>query len=431
MSFSRSRSGAAVAIVSAIIRGDAWAASSVRNPVLRSHYRRLGRCFCRANDITDSLRESSLRLFAAIIGRGDLLTSPHSLKRELIPGLLRMAAYADRWIREPEDWVNEGGDLFDALLKHLFVRWEVPCFFRLAWLTKGRLRHLDRDWYCEVAGGKSWRKCDGVPRSVSRRAIHRAMKAPENLTMVQALRWGQLTELGFSSESIGEALSESLTTNLSSDDIWFSLIQKFQGEGDSGFLDFGMIGDFFEVLYRSYQFQRARDLVQLSKSDLLNHCCRYWNTLLDAAQEDGVKFRNPDVRNVGLRKELKQFTFSQWDPMDRVLDEEIRMGRKGGQRTVWRVFQLHRHSQLLAEGMAMRHCVAGYREKCQRGASAIFSIRRLHENESAANLESVMTVEVCRASRRIVQARGRWNARLTCSDEDVLRAWAERNNMEL
>ena len=170
-------------MLTAIVRGEAWIASSVRNPQLRKNLRRLNRSFCRANRTIDTLREPVLRLFTAIISRGDFLSSHHDLGRHLVPALVRVAAYADRWIRPVESWLPSGGDLWRDLLQHLFVRWTVPTYFESAWLTKGSLRHLERDWYCEIASGANWRTLEKVPASVTSRAVHVAMTAPGDLTV--------------------------------------------------------------------------------------------------------------------------------------------------------------------------------------------------------------------------------------------------------
>lgn len=106
----------------------------------------------------------------------------------MVPVLLRIAHYSDRWIRSPEDWVPSGDDHLRDMLRHLFVRWEIPDFFESAWLEKGTLKILERDWYCEVGNGGSWRKCEKMP-SVNKKAIHLAMQAPGDLTIRQALRW--------------------------------------------------------------------------------------------------------------------------------------------------------------------------------------------------------------------------------------------------
>ena len=86
-----------------------------------------------------------------------------------------------------------------------------------------------------------------------------------------------------------------------------------------------------------------------------------------------------------------------------------------------RVIELTASPDLVAEGRAMRHCVASYAGSCVAGRSAIFSLRVA---EGGGGEERRMTVEVLPRDRRIVQARGRFNAAATPTDLTRLRGWA-------
>ena len=426
MSSSRFYDGAALSVLTAIIRGEAWTASSLRNPILRKNYRRLNRIFCRSHSITDSLREPSLRLFSVIAERSELLSSEHRLGRELVSVLIRVSAYSDRWIRSPEAWVPMGGDVLRDLMKHLFVQWELPTFFEKAWLAKGDLRYLERDWYCDLAMGKNWRKLEKVPTSVTSRAIHWALQAPESFSIRQALRWGQLMAMGADDDLIEMVLQSAVVQNLSNDEIWFRLLKKVMAA--EGFVshDFGMIADYFEMLYQRSQYFRARELVGLPLDDLRRHCRAYWSRLLEHALEDGLKFDTQDLGEAGLRRELLHFTSAVWDPMEGVHEYEVTPGTKPEEAHL-KIIQLQRHSQLIAEGLAMKHCVGGYRRACQRGYSAIFSLRE--SNEEGQTMRSIMTIEVSRKTRRIVQAKAKWNDWPSHKELEILEAWASRNQL--
>lgn len=431
MSSFRSREGAALSVLAAIIRGEAWTASSVRNPVLRKNYRRLGRAFCRSNKITDSLRGPCLDLFSAVVGRCDLLEVAHPLGRDLVSALIRVGAYSNRWIRSPDEWEPSGDDLWVDLLDHLFVQWEVPVFFRSAWLTKGALRHRERDWFCELATGRNWRMLEGIPASMSKRAVHVALQAPDHLKPREALRWGQLTAMGASGELIGEVLQSCVVNNLSNDEIWSRLFKKVVGERHFAPRDFGLIADVFEGLHRRYQFNRARDLAGLPLRELLTHCRRSWRRLLDDALADGLKFRTRDIRVAGLRKDLQHFTDACWEAMEDVRDEDVVHRAGTGRETRWQVNQLTRHAQLVAEGLAMNHCVGGYRRRCLRRDSAIFSVGKVEVENGCRRVKRKVTVEVCRISRVIAQARRRWNDLPSDLEQEVISTWARRNGIEV
>ena len=94
-------------------------------------------------------------------------------------------------------------------------------------------------------------------------------------------------------------------------------------------------------------------------------------------------------------------------------------GEPGNQR-LFLVTELLCSRELVAEGSAMRHCVATYAHSCEQGRSAIFSLRV----DAGAGLERRLTIDVNVKARTIVEARGRFNAPAQPLDQRILRAWA-------
>ncbi|OYV04894.1 MAG: hypothetical protein CFE26_14440 [Verrucomicrobiales bacterium VVV1] len=86
---------------------------------------------------------------------------------------------------------------------------------------------------------------------------------------------------------------------------------------------------------------------------------------------------------------------------------------------------------MTAEGEALRHCVAGYWRRCQSGGSAIFSLLQFHLAILHERSVPRLTIEVDRESRRVVQARGRWNRRPDATEYQLLEDWARRNELKL
>jgi hypothetical protein len=89
---------------------------------------------------------------------------------------------------------------------------------------------------------------------------------------------------------------------------------------------------------------------------------------------------------------------------------------------LFRVVELVTSDDLRKEGAAMRHCVASYAHSCVERRCAIFSLRE--EDGSAGPPLRRLTIEVIIQNRRIVQARGRFNALPDGVDQRILRAWA-------
>ncbi|WP_193212425.1 PcfJ domain-containing protein [Luteolibacter marinus] len=436
MSFHRSRTGADLSIVSGIIAGRPWVAATVKNPHLRKHGRALGRTFRQGRAVTDELRGPCLRLFESVARQSQLLVRGHPLERDLVPMLVRVAAYAAEWLRPPEAWRAPAGaapkEQWEDLLRHLFVEWPMPGFFYSAWRVRGDLRVLERDWFCHVGGGGSWRKAVDFPPSISSRAVHHALMAPADLTIRQALRWGQLMALGAPQALVDDVLGSGMVGDLSNDAVWSRLFAKLVAAGDFDAREFGVIADVLLELMAHFHFNFVRRLLDRPLAELRRHAFGRWRGLLAAAAAEGIRFRNPDVTRTGLRAELRHLTEAAWEPMPGIARFEVERREQGVEKSsVWWIGERLNHAQLMAEGREMRHCVSGYWRRCRSGRSAIFSLRQLHPAVAPERVVSRLTIEVDRGTRRIVQARGKWNRWPDEMEFGILAEWARSNGLGL
>jgi len=126
---------------------------------------------------------------ARLLEDAPIITALHAVSRSL----------RDR-VRDPEDWhvaSHNAGRQFHSLLRHLFARYPMPRFFDSVWLAgDGREARVWQRWYVRVAQGEALRSMSDLPFSLTKRMQHHVMQAPDNLTMPQALRWGQAVGLG-------------------------------------------------------------------------------------------------------------------------------------------------------------------------------------------------------------------------------------------
>jgi hypothetical protein len=435
MSSVRSRTGEECSIVAGIIAGRPWTASTVKNPHLRKHARALGRTFRDARPVTDALREPCRRAFEALARHSHLLDRAHPLTGDLVPMLVRVSAYAAHWVRPPEDWQAPARSTPEAqwrdFLRHLFAAWPVPEFFDSAWQVRGDLWCLERDWFCHLGRGGSWRKAEGFPKSISRQAVHFALHAPAGLTVREALRHGQLAALGASAALEKEVLASAMTRDLSHDDFWSPLLAKVAAARGFDPREFGVVADVIAELLRHEHFNRARQLIELPFAELRRHAFRRWRGLLEAAKAEGVRFRDPDLTRAALRAELRHFSESGWEPMRDVGRFEIERSEGYEPPSLWLIQERLNHAQLTAEGEALRHCVAGYWRRCREGNSAIFSLLQFHPAVAHERIVPRLTIEVERSSRRVVQARGKWNRGPDATEYRVLEDWAKRNELRL
>jgi hypothetical protein len=430
MSTSRDPEGSrsAISVVMDIIDGTAWNARLLRNNSLRQHCRLLGRTFRGSHPQTNPLRLAARRLFGHVSHASDLLVATHPRELPVVPVMVRMAAYHRQWLRDPESWQPDAADSperrLDNLARHLFARWPMPDWAGSAWLVKGGLFYLERDWFCHMGRGGSLRSAAGMPPSITNRSLHMALAAPANLTMREALRWGQVKALGGSDELLKEVLTSRMLRDLSNDAVWSRLLEKV---AQAKYLDartFGLMADTLVEAIRGEGWLRAETLVNLPLKELLAHSRKYWRTISTMGAEVLPEMKVVDIDNPRVRAELGQLVATRWTRMPATRD--FQWFDESPKRSIeWQVVELTCQAQLLAESRMMRHCVSSYRRKCNSGASSIFSLRRIEDEDGHATKRWHLTMEVDRRTRRVIQVRGKYNRYATCEEFQILRKWAE------
>lgn len=423
-------SRAPACVVLDIIDGRPWKARAIRNNHLRQHCHVLARTFRSDPPTNPGLKPAMRDLLHAIIHRTQLLETTHPSEFQLIPALTRMAVYSGNWLRAPSDWAGATGmpiTQLHSLIAHLFERYPMPVFFRNAWLVKGETRYLERDWYCRIAIGGSLRGAPGFPPSITTRALHLAMQAPDHLTIRQALRWGQLKAVGAADHPIREVLASRMVKDLSNDEVWSRLIEKISAARQRRRGDFGLISDALRCFLREEKTAHAQRILALPYRDLVRHCRSFWKQLRDTTLEDGLDWKKWDFHCPHVREALFLHQFSYVEPMLPGKPWSFVEGPRF-QETEWRMIELTWRHQLVAEGKAMRHCVGSYWRKCRNLESAIFSLRS-YKGCARDDMQRHLTIEVNRQSRRVVKVRGKYNRSFSGVRLREIVQWAEDHQL--
>lgn len=93
----------------------------------------------------------------------------------------------------------------------------------------------------------------------------------------------------------------------------------------------------------------------------------------------------------------------------------------------WSIHQLRNRAELIHEGNQLHHCVADYSRLCSLGVTSIWSMKcsgRLSSRHS-------VTIEVDPENREIIQARGICNRWPTDEEQEIIRKWAEREELRI
>jgi hypothetical protein len=88
------------------------------------------------------------------------------------------------------------------------------------------------------------------------------------------------------------------------------------------------------------------------------------------------------------------------------------------------IYQLQKGIDLFHEGRILSHCVFSYRYRCYKGASYIFSLRKLDETGKEV---PQITIEI--VNGEVFQARGKFNRSPTPEEQRIINAWSAANNL--
>jgi hypothetical protein len=109
-------------------------------------------------------------------------------------------------------------------------------------------------------------------------------------------------------------------------------------------------------------------------------------------------------------------------------DVSTRSADGGTKPRVWRVEEILTGNRLADEGRRMGHCVYSYASRIARRECSIWSMT-YEDGTGPTGRWAMLTIEVRTESRRVVQARGRFNRAATSAEHVVLVRWAGLNGL--
>ncbi|MCW3053261.1 MAG: hypothetical protein JWN14_2431 [Chthonomonadales bacterium] len=338
-----------------------------------------------------------------------------------LDSLLMLALRHAGWQQEPELWKPVAGSprqQFHAFARHLFPGYDVPAFLDTAWF-EGFTPHGEshRDWFLHIRSGQNIRSVE-VPVVLTSMAAHHFLQAPENDSIVSALRWGQILALG-GDASLAHAVAETRLSDILPDEpFWHSVLHFFVNQPDLSPHRVGPLVDYiharkfgettdFNLAPEPGFSMKGRTLPALQKR------MEEWHALLaKEAKRPSVSWEPSGIA---------PFVVTERDPFGATND--------------WTLLELTTNKALQEEGSEMRNCVRTYAEGCQRGTTSIWSLRiRSGRNE---RYRSLLTIEVNNTRRAIVQVRGMCNKALPSMHhsprmkiaEEMLRRWARESRL--
>lgn len=302
--------------------------------------------------------------------------------------------------------------------RHLMASYPMPGFAFNAWDARGALAHTDRDWFCHVARGGSIRDAPGTPESLTKRAAHLMRDAGSELTIPQAMRFGQLRALRIPDPFIQAALRHPMATAFEEDGIWCPFFMMVAQEPSLGLDEFVGILHYLRAEIRDPNIKRV-SLKERSLRQLRRSARRALRGMLFIARRNGFNYTEADLDRPDVQAHLCSLAASIWPPMKDVAPFEITNEHR------WHIVELCTQRDLQSEGSELTLCVASYGSRCRVGKSAIFSLRRWEEDEHY--WDPWITIEVDPRSRRIIEMRSIWNDPPIPRELEMVEAWAAEN----
>jgi hypothetical protein len=357
-----------------------------------------------------ALRDLLLRV--CDVGAAETLIERHEHAR----GLTRLASLRPRWIRPLADWrprTHNAARQFSSLARHLLARYPVPVLFDQALFA----RATEAEWFIHVGSGQNLRTAPGLPFPLTKMMAHHALLAPAEHVgcVVEALRWGQVRGLGGSARLAAAVVASRLRTQQFGESFWLTVVQFLVNHGPM--LDPQQVAPLIDFVH-AQRFERGPARVE--NGVVVAGTIPQPNLSMKGRSVESL-LRQMHGWHRMLARETKAGRVVEAWPASGIAGYERAEGTPGNER-LFRVVELLDVRQLVQEGRAMRHCVASYASSCASGRCAIFSMRE--DSGAFSQAERRLTIEVIIQNRRIVQARGRFNAAPDGVAERVLRAWA-------
>ncbi len=395
-------------LIEAICRGEVKAAN-IKRPQLQQ--------FCQSIERSTAMpkaRAALQNLLQWIAREADFLLESFTYGAATYPAVNALIKLNDRrgqWLRRIEDWKAPSHNAqrqFSSLVRHLVARYPVPEFMDAAWLRQGPGTRAMREWYLHIASGKNIRSAR-TPIPLTRMMAHHFLLTPAGESIEGAFRWAEVHALGGDATLTHALLGTRIGTSFDHHEFWSTVVRFFIA---NPLLDRVHVGPIVDYLH-AQKFQtrdivdpNGRTTVEPPPQPNLQMRGRTADTLL--AQVDRWHKALGRTRSA----ENLYFRASGFKPA------AFKTGSKDAP-SLWNFRELHSGSALIAEGKAMRHCVASYARSCATGQCSIWAM----EVERNAGTEKIQTIEVSKQGV-IVQCRGRLNRLPTTAEFEIVRRWA-------
>jgi hypothetical protein len=375
-----------------------------------------------ASDRSEGARRSLRDLLLKVHEEGDFLAESVIFGDTTflyIDGLVALNSRRDQWTRRLDSWTSRSHNSrrqFSSLARHLLAKYPVPLFMDSVWFRHDPASHDMRDWFILMGSGKNIRKAK-IPIPLTKMMAHYLLEAPSHYSVENAIRWGQVHAFGGDSRLVESLLGTRLGNSFEQDEFWVTVVRFFI---ENPMMDRAHVGPIVDYL----QHQKYEPQAVFVAPGVREHQPPPQPNLSMKGRAPGSLLRQVERWHRQLGRHIRAGNL-RWDRSS-IGEFEFETGIRGKNLKVWRLRELLSSGELIAEGRAMRHCVATYAGSCAAGQCSIWTME-LHGFDG---VERRQTIEVNR-NRVIVQSRGKYNAVPNDQELQILKRWAEEQGLQV
>lgn len=355
-----------------------------------------------------------------LLKESDCLFEAVHNNKKFIEALPYLVKYKEQWVRPFDSWVAKSHNAkrqFASFIRHLFDKYnDIPAFMDRVWFGSQQnltIDYLHQKWFIHLGTGQNMRTASDLPVSFTKKIAHHFCQAPENYSINEAIRWGQIHAWDGNAALCKAVNGSMLVRNFQNEEFWESVIRWFIA---NPLLDKAHVGPICDYL-ENQKFTRQA----LPGPDGVNRLAVKQPNLSMKKRDPESLLRSVHEWHRQLGREKKN-AGQVWSPcgitpLDFVEGDVSKNWKK------WTTVELLNSKELTAEGKSLSHCVSSYAFSCVNKRVSIWSLRYESHN---TGLERRITIEIDLANRRIVQARGKFNCRPTEQETRVIERWARK-----
>lgn len=364
------------------------------------------------------------RASGLILGPGldPVLRRAPKLNDPSFKSVFNFIASHEPWVRPLEDWRPKGKAAptqMKSLLRHLVVKYPVPEFLYDAVLDqRTEIHHWGIPLFVHLARGGSMNAAvSGVPGRLkletprilmpvplTKKMCHVFLQTTSEYNLITAVRRAQILVHGGSRRLLEAICQTRLGQGMGeNEEFWAGVLQWFCQQPMLAPSQVGPILDWLGNAHAHAVAERKTFTMKGRTAVSVIREVERWHGELAKAKAAGNECYLPS----GLAPFFEE--------------KKIKLPGGAHHMEPWAIVELLSSRELLAEGKALSHCVYSYGHWIRSGRTAIWSLR--------VDGSRLLTIEVDRPTRRVVQVRGRSNRMPVEAEMVCIRRWATANNL--